>query len=318
MSDQPPGPSPWPKPEPFSPWARPSSEPEPPGIPGEAAPGTPDRAAPETPAQTGPETPGDGTDDRVGRPPAVASTATPSPSAPSRPLLPGWAWLALGLVLVLVCGVFPFVLQTALSGATSTQSAEVPAATPAPVPTLTGSPFVSVAPEHPPAKLRDVKPVSIVGPTWDAGEKTFTFAFRGVPFAFRGGAHWGCMRGTWENGDGKEIDAVAWRCIDEQKGSKAATVDLLVRRCAQDCSAAEQAKLDTDWLDAPVTYQRKDATTRYAEGAKGTAYTLVVSHYFPERPGDPLGWQVGVSATCLPIHKATCQKVVNDIRTQSG
>ncbi|MGH3731608.1 MAG: hypothetical protein ACRDTU_23110 [Micromonosporaceae bacterium] len=186
------------------------------------------------------------------------------------------------------------------------------------VPSLDRDPFVSPSPETPPAKLRDLTPVSVVGPTWQPGEKTYTFAFRNVPFAFRGGATWGCMSGDWETDDGTPIEGLGWRCIDEKAGKNRPQVDILIRPCGNGCGPEQQAELDSDWLDEPVSYVRRDPTTRYAESTKNGKYTLVVSHFFGDKPGGKPRYQVGLMLECRPIDKAVAHKVVNDIRTQSG
>jgi hypothetical protein len=255
----------------------------------------------------------------AGTPPSRATAGAPPPGKPPAAGTKQAKYVGFGTVLTLVVCYALLPAGINLTSRLGDGPDPVPHGHVTPVPTLTGAPFVSPSPESPPAALRDdARPVSVVGPFWEAGEKTYTMNFRGVPFAFRTGKTWGCLGGTWEHDDGKPIEGLGWRCIDERAGPKRPQIDLLIRRCERHCSAGEQARLDTDWLDDPVSYVRRDATTRYAERTRNGKYTLVVSHFFADKPGGRLGWQVALQAECRPIDQATVQKIVNDIRTQSG
>ncbi|HEV2086872.1 MAG TPA: hypothetical protein VGR21_01040, partial [Cryptosporangiaceae bacterium] len=164
--------------------------------------------------------------------------------------------------------------------------------------------------------LKSVPAVSVVGPTFGSGEPTYTFAFEGWPFAFRGPATWGCMAGTVEGAP----DAYGWSCIDEKNGGARQRVNIMLRRCPTTCTAAEQKAMNKFWFDnEPERARRKDASTSYIEEpstAEGK-YALDMSHFFATTAGGTLQWQVGVYAESPPATRAVVQKVLNDVRTQT-
>jgi len=103
--------------------------------------------------------------------------------------------------------------------------------------------------------------------------------------------------------------------VAESAGPKG-RIAVIYRPCPTTCTAAEQKKLDQDWLDAPVPYRAKDASTRFHEKT-AAKYELTFSHYFGAGPGQPLKYQVAVFASSAPADKTSMQKTVNDIRSQT-
>ncbi|WP_306204723.1 hypothetical protein [Actinoplanes sp. RD1] len=217
-----------------------------------------------------------------------------------------------------------------LVGALTLAGDDDPVAAPVPLPTLTPLPTrsfalpspspTSSASESPEATLRPVPARTLVGPSYAAGEKTYTMALAGVPFAFRTPPTWGCMAGKTDIEDAK-----GWVCVDEGNPFDASApapdrgkrLQLLLRPCPAPCGKAERAELSEDWFgkDAP-TKAAGDRTT-YGQGTDSQGrYTLGMSHFFPAT-GTP-EWQVAVGVYSQPKTKAVVQKMVNDILTQAG
>lgn len=159
--------------------------------------------------------------------------------------------------------------------------------------------------------LREAPARSLVGPTFSAGEDTYTMDFTGWPFAFRTPGSWGCVAGKVPLPDAK-----AWVCIDEGDPGNGQRLQVMLRPC-EPCGAADQKKLTTAWFDKGAKGRVHDARTSYVEtprDAKGR-YTLDMSHFFP---ADAPKWQVGVGAFSPPAAKADIQKIFNDVLTQTG
>ena len=244
--------------------------------------------------------------------PATTSSA-PDDAAPRPPVYPAprigpWQqfWVTVGLLLCM--GVCPW--GFAKFGGVFDEPDPIPTARSTDVPTLTGAPFTSPT-------LRDVAPVSVVGPTWQRDEDWTLMALTGAPFAFRVGGTWTCSTLRTDSGD--ELHELTGQCTDENaEPSRAPTIDLLIRQCDDVCDPAERSRLDDAWFSDGAASILRDATTRYTEYTTDGRYHLVVSHYFPEQPGGELTWHVAIKAECQPEDLAVVQKIVNDIRTQSG
>jgi hypothetical protein len=155
----------------------------------------------------------------------------------------------------------------------------------------------------------------VIGPTFAAGESTFTMGFSGWPFAWRVPGTWGCLRAT--------VDlpgARVYTCVDEQHLTARQKLNIMIRPCPTTCTPAEQKGMTAAWFDAPGRRASlRDATTSYLQTPSDSRgkYTLDVSHFFADRPGGPLHWQVGSYVESPPATKGTVQKIVNDVRSQT-
>jgi len=217
------------------------------------------------------------------------------------------------VLLFCVCGAFGVI--GLVGSAASNDPVARPTAVPAPLPPR---PTVTLpsAPEPPSGKptLRVTPARSLVGPTWAAGDDTYTMAFTGWPFAFRTPRDWGCMAGRLDLPQAK-----AWVCINERDPGSGQRMQIMLRPCPAPCGAAVRARLTTEWFDPGAEGRVHDERTSYVEtprDAKGR-YTLDMSHFFAD-PAGGATWQVGIGAFTPPEKKADIQKMFNDVLTQSG
>lgn len=164
-------------------------------------------------------------------------------------------------------------------------------------------------------QLRDVAPVSVLGPVWQDSDDVYVMAFQGWPFAFRAGGSWGCMRGSIE----AIPDAQAWSCIDEGNPAAKQRVNVMLRECPDGCDDAVRGRYDAEWLDEPERATVFDDRTVYVEDLSNQRglYGVDLSRYVADRPGGELRWQVGVYAESPPRTKDTVLKIVNDIVGQT-
>jgi hypothetical protein len=160
--------------------------------------------------------------------------------------------------------------------------------------------------------LRDVEPVSLVGPTFEADEDTWTMAFQGWPFAFRAPKDWSCANGEplprIPDGDVKA-------CF-----SPAVQGGVMLWECDAGCDEDEQREKVDLWLDEPDRAVRwGDSPTYYVETEENDEglYEVELGHFFGGDSGAPR-WMVGVSFDSPPENRADIQKVVNDILGQAG
>ncbi|MFI2234297.1 hypothetical protein [Nocardia testacea] len=158
-------------------------------------------------------------------------------------------------------------------------------------------------------------PVAVLGPTWQAGESTYTMAFKDWPFAFRAPGSWGCMKGSID----KIPDAQAWGCVDESNSAAGQKVNLILRKCPATCDAATQARFNADWFDQPDKARTFDDRTSYVETAANDEgkFTVDFSRFFAAEPGGGPVWQVGVYVESPPATKDVVLKTLNDIATQT-
>lgn len=226
------------------------------------------------------------------------------------------ALVVVPLVLLLcVCGGFG--ITALVGGATSDDPVARPTVVrPAPVPPRpTTSRPTAPAPSAGKPTLRPVPARTLVGPSYAAGEDTYTMAFTGWPFAFRTPRSWGCMAGRLDLPQAK-----AWVCIDEANPGSGQRMQIMLRPCPAPCGAAERARLTTEWFDPGAKARVYDERTSYVETARDAKgrYTLDMSHFFPGTPGGAPVWQVGIGAFTPPETRAGIQKMFNDVLTQSG
>jgi hypothetical protein len=176
-----------------------------------------------------------------------------------------------------------------------------------------------VPPGQPPASpepaLRRTPPVRVVGPSFGAGERTYTMAFPGWPFAFRTPPDWGCLAGSLDLPGSR-----AWVCVDEKNPGSQQRVNVMLRPCPTTCTPAEQREMVDAWLDEPdQAVAGPDDRTTYVERESNLRglYEVDLSRFFADPTGGPLRWQVGVYVESPAQTRAQVQKVLNDIATQT-
>ena len=185
-----------------------------------------------------------------------------------------------------------------------------------PLPTELPLPSLVVPPglEGPRPTLKDVPPVTVLGPSFAPGEGTHTFDFPGWPFAFRAPSTWGCLATTFPI-----PDAYANVCVDEQNPGDRQRMTVMLRRCPTTCTPVEQEEMNRAWLDEPERAVAFDASTVYVETSRtdrGT-YSVDFSHFFAAVPGEPLSWQVGVYVESPPETRDEVLRILNEVRSQT-
>lgn len=206
--------------------------------------------------------------------------------------------------------------QTTAAVPPVTTPSEPPTANPPPRPSLsTPTPGSGPQPAGGKPKLRKLKAISVVGPTWSSGDKTYTMAFEGWPFAFRTGESWGCISGTHD----AVPNAAAWYCRDEANPKSDQRMSVILQEC-RPCDAKSRAKLNREWLDEPDKAARSGDHTFYVETKSNDEgrYQVDLSHFFGDEPdAKELTWQVGVFIESPQGSKAVVQKALNDIVSQT-
>ena len=196
---------------------------------------------------------------------------------------------------------------------TVTASSPLPANTAGPSPTPSRSPLPSTTPT-----LRTAaKQISVVGPTWKAGDVTQLLTLTGWPFAFRMPEGWSCLRGT----STQVPDADVWGCVKTEGTSHQQRATAMLRRCPTTCTADEQATMNNAWFDADERGSIKnfDPTTYYVEVPKNDDgfYAIDFSHFYADKPGGTLTYEVGFWFQSPAKYKEEMQKTLNDIRSQA-
>ncbi|GAB7192634.1 hypothetical protein NUM3379_33430 [Kineococcus sp. NUM-3379] len=193
------------------------------------------------------------------------------------------------------------------------------AAPPDPAPSDPAAPGPGAVPWPGPAgepELREQPVRTLVGPSYEEGEETWTMAFEGFPFAFRTPASWGCVA----TDQTAAPDARGWVCIDEQNPGDRQRVNIRLRPCPAPCGPGERRDLDEAWFDEPADAHPADERTTWDEDPpvrQEGDYALDVSRYFGDAPGGPPRWQLGVYVSSPPQTREEVQKVLNDIVTQT-
>lgn len=238
---------------------------------------------------------------------------SPPPASNRKGLLIGVAVGAVVLLLLAVGAVSAFVWPGFLAEDTDDQAAAPPSA-PASAPPVPSAPSGPELPDRTPT-LRDVAPLSVIGPTWKPGDDTYTMEFRGFPFAFRVAADWECVRGS----HARFPEAVAWTCVDSAAPAPGFRVDMILRPCTGGCGAAQRKSLTETWLDEPEKAKTFDERTSYVETRTNEEgrYQVDFSRFVADSPGGPLAWQVGVFVESPQRTKDVVLKTLNDIVTQT-
>jgi hypothetical protein len=161
--------------------------------------------------------------------------------------------------------------------------------------------------------LKDVPQLRVLGPVYGPRESTYTMDFAGWPFAFRTPGTWGCIAGRVAL-----PDTQARVCIDEGDPGAKHRVGVALRACAKPCSPATQRSYVKQWYDAGQTAKTWDPRTTFAEGRTPSGlYALDLCRFFGAVRGGPPAWQVCVTGSSPDATKATVQKVVNEIVSQT-
>jgi hypothetical protein len=244
--------------------------------------------------------------------PSAAVLAAPPPAASRR----GQGPWALGAVCaVLLVGLMAVATIVAVRVLRDDEPVGSPTGVPVPPTDSTGSPDPTVSPgTGGQPSLRDVEPVSLVGPTFAPQEDTYTMAFNGWPFAFRAPNDWSCANGVTSS---SRIEGEVKSCF-----SLAVEGGVVLWECRADCDEAEQEeKLDiwfadepgepVPWGDGPPTHYVE--TEENDEGR----YAINLARFFGTG-SDELRWLVGVTFESTPEGVEGMQKVVNDILSQTS
>ncbi|MBE1488927.1 hypothetical protein [Plantactinospora soyae] len=277
-----------------------------------------------------------------GMPPTATLPGAPLPPAPPG-AVPGWppppgypagppppagmstglktTLIAGGVVLLLVVGLGVFAVAKFLpdsnpvarsTAGPSTQDTPDPSAVPEP----SGSdPSGTSTPRPGEPTLRTATPVTVLGPSYADGDKTYTMAFSGWPIAFRTPETWGCMGGR-----PKIPDSKSWVCIDEGNPGSRQRAHVLLRPCATTCTAAEQKAMNEAWLDEPEKAKVVRQRTYYVETSSNDKglYAVDASHFFKDPQDGTRHWQIGVYVESPPDTRNQVLKILNDVVSQAG
>lgn len=194
--------------------------------------------------------------------------------------------------------------------ATTTARTTAPSTTAAP-------PASPTPPELPSARpaLRDVPPVSMLGPIWQPGDATYTMALRGWPFAFRTGRSWGCRKGIAD----AFPDAHAWLCFDERNRESGQEIHLLLRPCPDGCSPSTRSRYERAWFDGAEPTGSLDPLTSYVEIPSDDEgrYAVDLSRFFSSTHSGVPDLQIAVYAVSPHPTRDVVLATVNDIVTQT-
>lgn len=253
------------------------------------------------------------------------------PRAPGDPQVSGQRsrlpWLlafgAGGVVLVLLLGV-----AVSLGLTREVEALDPPTQEPVPTESVRFTPgpsvtYTSASPTTPPEpKLKDRKPVSVYGPVWRKGEKTFTMNFYQLGWSFRAPGDFDCFVG---NHTKTRTKITCTRILNKLKNDLRGMV-IVDRQCSdKSCSAAERKTCRTDHTGQPVKKLKpKDATTQYRtksftdQKTKRKGFALAMVHYYKGKSGHQNKCVLTLASGAVGKEAKQMQKTVNDIRTQTG
>lgn len=201
--------------------------------------------------------------------------------------------------------------QTTLSSWTPPTA--VPGVTSTDGPTRTSRP-------RPSPTLAHRKPVSVYGPTWNRHDATTTIAFPELGWAFRTARGVDCL----VTGEYKKLTKVT--CINLRAlGKGPRRITIVDQTCTKPrCSRQERKYLERDLSGHKVDWKKKGKHTKYrVETFRHEQYhqrylRFSMSHYYRDAK-DRLRRHVSVYGEA-PVGRSArkIEKVVNDIRTQTG
>src|SRR5690606_4921544 len=225
----------------------------------------------------------------------------PQPPQPPQPPVPRErrsraprlvAFAAGGLVLVLLLGV-----AISIGLTREPEASGSPSESPSAVPTesLEFSPGPSTAPPTPTPTattpkptLKPRKPVSVYGPVWKKGEKTYTMDFAQLGWAWRAPGDFDCL--VVEQTKNKV--RVTCTKLLKKKPDDNRRLLIIDRQCSgTSCSPAEQKLCGTDKDGYKPPLKKKDATTRYNtttykdKKTKDKTFAEFMLHYYKGKSG---------------------------------
>lgn len=171
-------------------------------------------------------------------------------------------------------------------------------------------------------KLKDVKPVSVYGPTWKKGDDTYLMAFSQLRWAYRAPGDFDCL--VREHTSHK-TRVTCTKLLG--KKSKSRRVLLVDRRCSgASCSAKEQKKAEKDpWGRKIHNWKRKGKYTKYVTGTFHNTendkkyFGFYMSYYYKDGKGHRNRHILAYGdAPAKSKYAKQIQKTINSIRTQSG
>ena len=249
-------------------------------------------------------------------PPDPMPWQPPPPPAGAGGRGPAVAIVSVVAAVLVLCGagVFAVWALARTSSAPAARPVVAPGTSPAHVSGLGGTTSTAPSTGADPGKpaLRSVAARTVAGPSWAAGDDTYTMAFTGWPFAFRTPRTWGCLAGK----DDTDPQAKGWVCLDEKNTGARQRLIVVYRPCPGACGTDQRKTMIDGWFDTDVTLAtgKPDARTGFHEGTTpGGLYQLVAATV---TTGDPK-LIVAVKATSPKATRGTVQKVVNDVITQA-
>ncbi|MGH3096063.1 MAG: hypothetical protein ACRDMV_08710 [Streptosporangiales bacterium] len=173
---------------------------------------------------------------------------------------------------------------------------------------------------RPSPTLAHREPLSVYGPTWNRRDKTATVAFPELGWAFRTARGVDCLL----TGEFHKLTKVT--CINLRKlGKGPRRLTIVDQTCTKPrCSRQERKYLERDLSGHKVDWKRKDKHTKYHvqtfvhDQYKKRYFRFSMSHYYRDAK-HRLRRHVSVYGEA-PIGRPArkIQKVINDIRTQTG
>lgn len=180
----------------------------------------------------------------------------------------------------------------------------------------------SSASESAKPKLRDVKPVSVYGPTWKKGDSTYLMAFSQLGWAYRAPGDFDCLV---RDHTSKKTRITCTKLL--AKKSKSRRVLLVDRKCSgKSCSAKEEKKAEKDpWGRKIHNWKRKDKHTKYVTGTFHNKdndkkyFGFYMSYYYKDGKGHRNRHILAYGdAPAGSKYAKQIQKTINSVRTQSG
>ncbi|MGH3096062.1 MAG: hypothetical protein ACRDMV_08705 [Streptosporangiales bacterium] len=211
----------------------------------------------------------------------------------------------------------PGKVPTAAQSSSSTPTNQITTAPAKSSPTASSSPTESAKP-----KLKDVKPVSVYGPTWKKGDDTYLMAFSQLGWAYRAPGDFDCLV--------REHTSAKTRITCTKllgKKSKSRRVLLVDRKCSgKSCSGKEQKKVEKDpWGRKVHNWKRKGKHTKYVTGTFHNTdndkkyFGFYMSYYYKDGKGHRNRHVLAYGdAPAKSKYAKQIQKTINSIRTQSG
>ncbi|MQA03671.1 MAG: hypothetical protein GEV07_13435 [Streptosporangiales bacterium] len=186
----------------------------------------------------------------------------------------------------------------------------------------TSSATPSASPTTTKPTLKSRQPVSVYGPTWKKGDKTFTMSFGQLGWSFRAPGDYDCLV--------VEDKARKLRINCLKLGAKKREERRLLivdRKCTgSSCSAAERRTCETDIWGTKLSdkMRNKDKHTKYTYGTgrnkktKQRLFYEYMGYYYKDDEGNRNRHVLVYGDSPKGDFATQIQKTINDIRTQAG